>query len=179
MVISQLGFQVSASRTIISSQAQYSQILGQNRSDYSSEVVLVVDTELLTDPMEADVRSWDPNPVHQFIKPRIVPICAIPWIAFRETAHLLSFDIQHLADVWKYTFDTIGNENDHKVISPIHKSMLDIWSNHLATLLQKPMSRFVVLTPDSDWQTEILRNHVLGQPIGEVIGILPTEIQDL
>ena len=100
--------------------------------------------------MEADVRSWDPNPVHQFIKPRIVPICAIPWIAFRETVHLLSFDIQHLADVWKYTFDTvsgaiipkqpsgqygaddrfkIGNENDHKVISPIHKSMLDIWSN--------------------------------------------------
>lgn len=200
MVISQLGFQISASRTIISSQAQYSQILGQNRSDYTSEVVLVVDTGLLTDPMEADVRSWDPNPVHQFIKPRIVPICAIPWIAFRETVHLLSFDIQHLADVWKYTFDTvsgaiipkqpsgqygaddrfkIGNENDHKVISPIHKSMLDIWSNHLATLLQKPMSRFVILTPDSDWQTEILRNHVLGQPIGEVMGILPTEIQDL
>ena len=203
MVMSQLGFQISASRTIISSSNQYVEYLRQSRTCYISDTVLVVDTALLTDPMEADIRSWDspqsPDSVVRFIKPRIVPICAIPWIMFRQTSHLLSFDIQHLSDVWNYTFDTvrsalvfdvhisdygirafsIAGADDHKVTSSAYASMLSIWSQDLNKILQKPMSRFVKLEPQTHEAIKALELHAKTQRAGKVFEAPSAQIINL
>ena len=203
MVMSQLGFQISASRTIISSSEQYLEYLKQSRTRHISYTVLVVDTALLTDPMEADIRSWDspqsPDSTFRLIKPRIVPICAIPWIMFRQTSHPREFDYQHLADVWDYTFDTvrsalvfdgritdgcfhafsITDAHDHRVISSAHTRMLSIWSRDFDKILQKPMSRFVKLEPQTLEAIDPLELYAINHRNNKVFEAPSAQIIDL
>lgn len=119
-------------------------------------------------------------------------------IAFRQTSHLLSFDALYLADVWDYNFDTvrgaivrsdehsrfprpfeIADADDHKVVSSIRKSMLSIWSDGLNKMLQKPMSRFVTLGPQSQSHNEALKLYLERQKNGRMFELPLAEIIDL
>lgn len=122
--------------------------------------------------------------IPRIIKPRIIPICAIQWIVFRQTSHLLCFDVQHLTDVWNYTYRTyypfqIADIDDHKVASPTHESVLIIWSNNLNTILQKPMSRFVTLGLQSQSHYEALKLHVERHKNGRISEPPSAEFFDL
>ena len=111
VVLSQLGFQVAASDTVVDSSTQFSEYLSRCRSSQTAQVVLVMATDLPTDPMEANIRSWDLRSESELsfdsMKPRIIPIRAIPWIAFRHVSGNCSHDSIVLADVWDYTFDVV------------------------------------------------------------------------
>lgn len=96
---------------VISSRDQYSEYLRRTQMNHLSNILLVTEPALLTNPIEANVCSWDlrlyPTAVYMFIEPRIVPIRAIPWIAFRHISPLSTFEVQHIADMWNYTSDIV------------------------------------------------------------------------
>jgi len=157
VVMSELGFDVSASAFAISTQAQYeSQFMDrQHRSGYP-DVVLVTASVGHTDLLAPAPTRLQ---VTIDLKPRLVSIRGVPHIAFRYRADADAVNTKFLCDVFNYSFTharrvtstpTLRGGNVHikvephsEVIHSAHKELATWWSVHIEQCLRDPMHQYL------------------------------------
>ena len=157
VVMSELGFQVSASPYAVSTVAQYdSQLSDSHCHGGRPEVVLVISSVGKTDPLAPEPTRLN---VHVNLKPRMVPIRSVPWIAFRRRAGAESINTKYLSDVWEYAFHEVsrltsppsmknGNvfinvDLGQELIHTEHRALARLWSVHIERGLRAPLHQFV------------------------------------
>lgn len=158
LVMSELGFQVSVSTSAVNSKEQYVLQVSDNslRSGHP-DVILVTASVGETDSMSPAPTRIN---VTAALKPRVIPIRSIPWIAFRHLAGKTGkVTTRYLSDVWEYTFDhttrvteiprltggrvRIQSRIKNDCLSTEHKALVRIWSLHLERLISAPVSQFI------------------------------------
>jgi hypothetical protein len=157
-VLSELGFQVSASTLAVNSKEQYVLQVSDNSLRSGHPDVILVTASV----GETDLMAPAPTRINvtAALKPRVIPIRSIPWIAFRRLAGKSSkVTTRYLSDVWEYTFDHTTRvteiprlqggrvriklliKNEH--LCTEHKTLVRIWSLHLERLISAPISQFI------------------------------------
>lgn len=154
-----VGYKVLPYLRPITTEVDYMRSMGSENAAHLSNVILVTASVGKTDAFECKTSIFGVN----FLKPRVIPIRAIPWVAFR---HLANRDGQantaNLADVWDFTFEEVRlalvgplssgdtgtlfkthNSSSCKVIRTEHKDLLRAWSPHFAQFLERPMQNFL------------------------------------
>ena len=158
LILSHLGFEISASYRIISTSDLYTTYVSPSNTSHNAEVFLITCNYGETDPLESMPTNVNSD---GGLKPRILPITAIPWVLFR---HLDSghgpYSTAHLSDVWNFSFEhalsALGTPTvtpdgtvqlpilrDDEITDSHHKEMLALWNSQLWKILGAPMQRFV------------------------------------
>jgi hypothetical protein len=158
-IMGQLGFEIAASAEVVTTKEDYSRATNVNQYVAGfPEVVLVTANIGETDYFAS---SEVPASSEFDLRPQIIAVRAIPWLAFR---HLRGsnrrVNSQYLVDVWTYTYNYVCANVDinctdppghirllprpgSNVIFDHHASLLRIFSPHLAKVCGPPMKNFV------------------------------------
>ncbi|KAH8703884.1 hypothetical protein BGW36DRAFT_444432 [Talaromyces proteolyticus] len=173
VVMSELGFDISASLELIFSSFQYKHFLSdtENSSRYS-DVALVTTSVGETDP-------WMFQRVHTDflrLRPQVVSIRSIPHILFSRIA-MNDADVtpEELVEMWNISFDFAkkavgvpslkrgGNvelpvARDLELVRENHKHLIGIWSTHMSRILRPAMELYIPASfGDPSWShTELL-----------------------
>jgi len=156
-VLSELGFQVSASLWAVNNEDDYvAQISSSRYRTGHPDVVLVTASVGETDLMAVQPTAANPAVTY---KPQVIPIRSIPWVAFQHLAgNDGTVNTQYLSDVWEYAFDQatravesprlsmnvrIKPVPDHDLIYAEHKRLAAFWSFHIEAILRAPMQQFI------------------------------------
>ena len=156
VVLSELGFQVSASPWAVNTEEDCLRVSDSRYRTGHPDVILITTSVGDTDLMAPSPISIDPAFV---LKPQLIPIRSIPWVAFR---HLGDNDgrvnTQYLSDIWEYTFEQVTRATgfpelrmrihvkpvpDHDLIYAEHKKLAAFWSFHIEVVLRSAMQQFV------------------------------------
>jgi hypothetical protein len=157
VVLSELGFQVSASLWAVNTKDDYHLRVSDARYRTGHPDVILVTTSVGdTDPMAPQPTSIDPAFV---FKPQLIPIRSIPWVAFRHLGgNSGRVNTQYLSDIWEYAFEQATRATgfptlrmrvrlklvpDQDLIYAEHKKLAAFWSFHIEVVLRSAMLQFV------------------------------------
>lgn len=157
VVLSELGFQVSASLWAVSNEEDYElQVSNASYRTGHPDVILVTASVGHTDPMALGATTLGPDVSY---KPQLLPIRAIPCVAFNHLAcNAGKVNTQFLSDVWDFSFEhvqrAIGSVqlnprvqlkaiSDTGSIHNEHKRLAAFWSIHIEEIIRAPMLRFM------------------------------------
>ena len=178
VVLSELGFQVSASLRVINNEDDdIDQVSHSRYRTGYPDVILVTASVGETDLMAS--RPTIANTAFTY-KPQLIPIRSIPWVAFR---HLAGNDgrvnTAYLSDVWEYAFEQatrstespslamrvrIKQLSDNDLIYTEHKRLAAFWSFHIEAILRSPMQQFIPHTAGLSELVNPCRQHFWQHP---------------
>ena len=178
------GIEVSASYKTINTASLYDIYFGYSTTLTAAEVFLVTCDYGNTDPLESSPGSagFDGG-----LKPRLLPIKAIPWVAFRHLGGREGREsAKHMSDVWDYAFKNAFNafrspqvmadglvllpvQADYEVIHSDHKDVLRSWNPQLWKVLGNPMRHFLPPTPSLADEIRQISDLIFSQRADEAI----------
>lgn len=183
-VMVDLGFSVSVYLNVVNTREQYDDVLRPPYEDDYPDVVLVTLPGGKTDPEVVMEDTYQ----HLTLRPQIIPILSIPYTAFGRLQRQYSLvDAAELTDIWKYCFRyakvavkrpslSAGgrvhlkpSSSDYAVHRESHKSLIGLWSPHLARIMGPAFDAYLPKILDHDWSPERIKAFFDRQASGERI----------
>ena len=179
LVMSKLGFEIDASPHTVCSTEDYKDGITNNQASADQgirDVILVTSPVGPTDPL---MLSRGLKSEGASLKPQIIPLRAVPWVAFR--AHRGKerplADTRYLADIWNESFqfaaqsvhglrwctgrycELVGVFTKDLELPSFHSDLIHDWHPDLKPLLGPVVARFVPLLEDevSGWSAANIR----------------------
>ena len=171
VILEDLGFETSVSLECVTISSDYTRFVGDPTGPREfCDVILVTASVGLTDPMM--LKGMVPHSTE--VRSQIVTLGGLPYAAFSRLQQTHNrVELEHLVDIWKASFQSAQKavclpivttdrlvslkavSEDKRATRERHKSLLQLWSPHLANILGPPMIDFVPssLTMES-WSAE-------------------------
>ena len=184
VIMHELGFEITVSLECVTTSSDYARFVGDPSGLREfCDVILVTASVGSTDPMMLNgvvTRSTE-------IRPQITTLGGLPYTAFNRLQETHNrAQLEDLVDIWKSSYQSaqrvvrlpvITNDRlvlleaiseDVRVTRERHKTLLQIWSPHLAKILSLPMTEFVPssLTVES-WSSENIEGYFELEGRGE------------
>jgi hypothetical protein len=183
-VMVEMGFSVSVFLNMVNTKEQYDVVLRPPYEDEYPDVVLVTLPGGRSDPEVVMEDAYQ----HLTIRPQIIPILSIPYTAFGRLQRQYSLiDAAELTDIWKHCFryakagvtrptlSAVGrvhlkpSSSDYRVHRESHKSLIGLWSPHLAHIMGPAFDAYLPKTLDHDWSPETIKTFLDHQASGDRI----------
>jgi hypothetical protein len=190
-VMVELGFSVSVYSTVVNTREHYDALLKPPYEDEYPDVVLVTLPGGKTDPGVVMEDTYQ----HLTLRPQIIPILSIPYTAFGRLQRQYSLiNAAELTDIWRDCFRyakaavtrpslSAGgrvhlkpSSSDYALLRESHKSLIGLWSPHLARIMRPAFDAYLPKTLDHDWSPEKIKAFLDRQANGERIYLEDTEI---
>ncbi|CAN9383947.1 unnamed protein product [Alternaria alternata] len=171
-VMVDLGFSVSVYLNVVNTREQYDDVLKPPYEDEYPDVVLVTVAGGKADPEVVMEDTYQ----HLTLRPQIIPILSIPYTAFGRLQRQYSLiDAAELTDIWKDCFrhakaavtrpslSTGGrvhlkaSSSKYVVHRESHKSLIGLWSPHLAHIMGPAFDAYIPKILDHHWSPERIK----------------------
>ncbi|CAN9344266.1 unnamed protein product [Alternaria alternata] len=189
-VMVELGFSVSVYLNVVNTREQYDDVLKPPYEDEYPDVVLVTLAGGKADPEVVMEDTYQ----HLTLRPQIIPILSIPYTAFGRLQRQYSLiDAAELTDIWKDCFrhakaavtrpslSTGGrvhlkaSSSKYVVHRESHKSLIGLWSPHLARIMGPAFDAYIPKILDHHWSPERIKAFLDRQANGERIYLEDTD----
>ena len=192
-VMSELAFSISISLNVVNTTEDFARIV-ENPEDQYHDVVLIGTSVGNTDPWMVQERST----ASLELRPQVFPILSIPYAAFgRLQKQYRKVNADELIDIWKVSFhyardgvkpptlsrggkvhlNTVSR-GDYEVIRESHKSLLGVWSPHLARILRPTMDDYVPKTLENNWFPATIKAFFDRINNGEILAFEEAELKN-